>query len=494
MKKQIMTLLAMLCLVACSNPSGPSSLDPNEAEKMENREEVGIGGELPFNYKPQNLKQKVFEKDGFVYSAMDFESQNLAYRFDASEKTVKAKSRILFRVEKTGRPYFQFAGAFTSARLNGRAVDLISVSDPDGLKNTYHAVDQSVDANDYSILEVEFTLPSTSINFENGGIGFMTDMTDLSPGEFFESWGPANFEEDQFAMVVKFEIINSTSKHQVFANGSVQKLGKYEWQITFPAHYTSSSFFMHLTNRALKVKNFAVTGKEKTIPVTVYASTDKLVSDAVGQLPGLFAELEKDYGPYPHASFVAYMHSGGGGMEYVGATITSLGALDHELFHSWFARGMMPAEGRSGWIDEAMASWRDYGYFQATSLLSRPPTVLAAFSPYRKSTPSNCYKDGRHLISELDVHLASFGGMKALMKGFVQRYKYRVVTTEELIAYLEQKTQMSLAPYFQRYLFGNSGTVASQSLPELSQDDMLAQVMDSKHPTPLTENELKSLR
>jgi hypothetical protein len=178
-------------------------------------------------------------------------------------------------------------------------------------------------------------------------------------------------------------------------------------------------------------------------------------------------------------------------MEYSGATITSLGALDHELFHSWFARGVMPGEGRSGWIDEALASWRDYGYFQADSLLQRDPTQIAGFSPFRKSTPSNCYQDGRRLIAELDVSLADFGGMRKLPRSFFERYRHRVVTTEEFWSFLELKTGENLRPFFERYAFGIASGDSSAEKVGSPEEGLRPR---SFHPPPLTRDEVLRLR
>ena len=60
-------------------------------------------------------------------------------------------------------------------------------------------------------------------------------------------------------------------------------------------------------------------------------------------LKTLLADNENGYGPYLHGNrFVAFFN-GSGGMEYEGGTTTSTGALLHETFHSWFARGIKPA-------------------------------------------------------------------------------------------------------------------------------------------------------
>ena len=72
--------------------------------------------------------------------------------------------------------------------------------------------------------------------------------------------------------------------------------------------------------------------------------------------------------------------AGRGGMEHCGATITSMSALAHEITHSWFARGVMPANGNAGWIDEGTARWRDRGYPTAKGFSVRQPVNLSNYS------------------------------------------------------------------------------------------------------------------
>jgi hypothetical protein len=96
-------------------------------------------------------------------------------------------------------------------------------------------------------------------------------------------------------------------------------------------------------------------------------------------------ELEQTFGAYPHETLLVYCTgASSGGMEYAGAAMTSQAALGHEITHSWFARGVMPANGSAGWIDEAIARWRDLGYPRANVIAPRPLVHLAGFSPYRQ--------------------------------------------------------------------------------------------------------------
>lgn len=484
--------LLSLQITSCTN----SSADPKPPKVYYSYGSKSFSGNItPLNdtYRPKNLSAKVFTLNNQTYAPMDILSQELSIEFDAQTHRTSGKALIHFRAtENSAFPYFQLLAPISESQLNSVAVIMSPVTDPDGLNQSYQSVNRSLQKDEEALLEISYEIPADQLTYINGGVRFLTDMTDLYDAEFFEHWGPANFEEDEFEMSLKLKVLNSSIPHHLYTNGSVEELSPTEWKIQFPSYFTSSSFYIHLTERVMFENKFVYKGIEKDIPVTVYSATSTLVTSATNLLPQLFHEFETDFGAYPHQSFVAYMHTGGGGMEYSGATITGLPALDHELFHSWFARSVKPAEGRSGWIDEAFASWRDYSYFQAPSLLQRTPTRLSAFSPYRKSTPENCYRDGRQLIAELDRYFSEYGGMKPLMKVLFQRYKNRVITNEEFWEFLNSYTEMNVDSFFLRYTLQQSGNQQSQS--DFEADSTEDSLNDSKHPMELSPEEILNLR
>lgn len=476
MKKNLLLFVLCLSVISCGNKNDSSSSSPSADEDLHLQ--------LADNYSPTGLDDKVFVTNGIQYAPMDLLSQDLVLTFDATGQTTKGKSVIKFRVKKTGRPYFELLATISNMKLDSQAVSVSSITDPDGQSQSYRSVNQEVSPGKIHTVEFEYQLPSGRVSFTNGGVGFLTDMTDLN-GKFFEYWGPTGFEEDAFAMNLDLKLVNSTSAHALYTNGNVASTGSQDWKINFPNYFSKSSFYIHLTNSTgLTSKKIVYHGLEKDIPIEVYGITASLVDTAVAQLPKLFAELEGDYGPYAHAKFVAYMNDRSGGMEYVGATITSVASIDHELLHSWFARSVIPADGRSGWIDEAMASWRDYGYATATSVLQRTPTNLSNYSPFRKSTPSNSYVDGRAIMAELDREFDAIGGLKPVMKAFFEKYKNKVVTNEEFWSFLQVYTTLNMTPFNLRYAMSESQET----------DEPAPSEEPSKHPTPLTEEEILRLR
>lgn len=481
-------LLLSLSIVSCGKGGGGSSSPTSSSETggdISGPEELPQTGE---EYIPQGLSDKVIVKNGISHAPMDFLSQTLTMTFDPDAGTAKGHSVIKFRLRKSGRPYFELQSTVKNIKLDSVATTATSIKDSDGQNQSYWSVDEEVSAGVVHTVELDYELASGRVSFVNDGVRFLTDMTDLS-GKFFEYWGPVGFEEDAFPMTLNLEVKNSASKHKLYTNGESTQPGNYSWKITFPDYFSKSSFYVHLTNQTtLPSKTLVYKGLKKEIPIEVYGLTNALVDAAVAELPKLFKELEADYGPYPHAKFLAYLNDRSGGMEYVGATITSVASIDHELLHSWFARSVIPADGRSGWIDEAVASWRDYGYTRASSTLKRTPTNLANYSPFRKTTPSNSYVDGRALMAELDREFSSQGGMKLILRAFFEKYKNKVVNNEEFWSFLEEYTKTDVSAFNLRYALGGNAA------EELAAKRVINPMEVSKHPTPLTEEEILRLR
>lgn len=432
--------------------------------------------------------------DGALAVPLDIDSESIRTVFDVNAEKNASYAKLFARVKERGQPYFLCAGAIASVKVNGADVDFVRQRDPDG-ENVLVVIKQAFDLETPLEIEVEYSIRSSEFSFQSGGIGFLASTSDLMDGNYFEAYGPTNFEFDQFALTWELSVVGSSTPHQLFTNGQFTYSdvdGAQTWKIVFPDYFTSSSPYMHLTNRKdLIVRRFDVALKERTLPVLVYGSSSTAVSKAVSALPGWFAELERDYGPYSHDGFVAYMTADGGGMEYVGAAVTSFWALDHELTHSWFARGVMPSNGRSGWLDEAVASWRDYGYKRSTDWNMRAPTNLANFSPFERFTPHNCYTDGRALLSELDLVFSSSGGFKKVLRDFYGMFKHHVITTQDFIDFVEARTTTNLRPLFTKNLFGDFMVSLRMNSLLTSHVDYS---LDSKHPLPLTHDEVVRLR
>ncbi len=467
---RIFIFLLLLVLISC----GKGSSSDKETTK----------GDFFF----ASLSDKIITLDNERHVPMNFISQDLLMTFDISAHKFLGHSKITFNLVDSGRPYFELMGNMKNITVDGVSVSVSTITDPDGQNQSFKSLKEVVSADVSHVAEFDYELPVDRMTFTGGGVRFLTDMTDLN-GKFFEYWGPCGFEGDQFQMNLAMEVKNQSSVHTLRTNGTITETNPTSWNITFPDYFSKSSFYIHLTNQSLPSTTLVYKGIKRDIPIEIYGLTQSLVDGGVADILGLFQELEGDYGPYPHTKFLAYMNDRSGGMEYVGATITARGSLDHELLHSWFARSMIPSDGRSGWIDEAMASWRDYGYTRAAVTLNRPATNLANYSIFRKTTPRNSYVDGRALFAELDYEFRNLGGLKRIMKALHTEYNNKVITNGEFWNFLKSYSQINLDPFEERYALGLAGPATMAAKTNESKE-----IFPSKHPTPLTREEILRLR
>lgn len=381
---------------------------------------------------------------------------DLVIEAEASQRRATGRGRLRFTLSQPGRPLLDIVPRPSRLVLNGHALptERLRLVLPPDESTPLRMLDEALTAGEAHQLDIEYPLPDGTVQFVDGGVRLGFFMTDLDQRGYLERHAPANLEFDQVPMSVEIRISGSSHAHRLFTNGRAAQEGDSAWQVTFPDYFTCSSCYLHLTDRLLSVRTGSFTGMEREIPITAYGEQEVEVEQALEDAIGFLRELEQTYGPYTHEALLIYCTGHiPGGMEYAGATMTQLAALGHEIAHSWFARGVMPANGNAGWIDEAIASWRDQGYPRASIVSQRPPVNLAGFSPYRRHTPRESYAMGSLLLSELD-RLFSPGGLRPILARLFHEWQRQLITTPLFQAFLEQQTGASLGPIFNRYVFG----------------------------------------
>lgn len=389
---------------------------------------------------------------------VDFISADYAIKYDAEKKSANVVATIKFIAPEAGLPIFDSVETPSSIILNGVKISATETKTL-SLETTLRVMNQVVPTGSHTVI---ITVPLvTLVEFKDGGVKSAFWTSDLSERRFLESYMPANLEYDQVKMTFSITFDGVLLKQKIYTNGIVEETkrrGKLVYKISYPSYYNASSIFFHTvpegTTDELRFSLKSVDGRD--IPAVVYyaksivgglTSLEKLKSLSTE----VFQELERDYGAWPHPSLIVY-NAGSGGMEYCGATITSTSALGHELFHSYFARGVMPANGNSGWLDEALASWRDKGY-QTLSTLSGS-SRMSARPYYTRTTDTAAYSFGERFMSFLDGKLKTKGGLKPFMRYMVDQRVFSPLFVEEFIKEMEQFYAVPLEEDFKRYTFG----------------------------------------
>jgi len=425
-----------------------------------------------------------YQNDKAIF--IDFETANYEITYDLSAKSAEVNSVIEFESLSEGFPIFDLVQDPSEVILDGKLIQTETISDPDN-SSTLRIMMDKISSGKHE-LKIKHAL-STNVIYSDSGIGSGFWMSDLTDRKYLEQYLPTNLEFDQYQMRSIVKVKNAEGiPHTIKTNGTLSKISENHFEIIYPNFYTTSSMFFHLFPEKTAINNVqfyypSIDGR--MIPVDIYTgyNADEFVRDT----KKILEELETDYGPFPHNQVIIYGNNLSGGMEYSGATSTSLKALGHELFHSYHARGLMPASGNSGWMDEAIARWRDNRY-PLIDKLNYESTQLAGHSPWTRKTDRMAYTEGSAFLSWIGYRMNENGlSMKTFLRDYFQKYKYTSVTTELFNKEMSLASGLNLTPEFMKYIYGKS--VDSS---EKMRSTTLYEKEDPFHPI-YTDSELRDL-
>jgi len=442
-------------------------------------------------------------EDGY---AIPVDFQHVVIRYEANQETKKATATatVEFDAQHSGYPRFDLVPSILSAKFDGVELlvsDLPKVSVPGG-STSIRVLKREVEADTSHVLQITYKADFFNQSASSGHLRAGFFMSDLKSGGrgFFEQYGPAGFEWDHYKMEIHLKMLGFADEHKIYANGDVGRVSGNEWLISYPDYYSTSSFFFHISEKTrFKESATVYKGIEKDFPVVVYSASGTDTKPFLDQTLVVLKELEATYGAWTHNQLVIYAVTGGGGMEYCGATMTSMYALEHEITHSWFARGVMPANGNAGFIDEAIASWRDGGYVRASSA-PNPEGIasnLGGFSQYRRDTTYGAYTTGRNLISKFDKQFEDFEfegqqGMRGVLRALFSDKARQTLTVSYFKEFIEDITGSDLTAVFDRHVYGRGSNNKKLSSSKKVQQGLFSK--GSMHPRPFTEEELIRFR
>ncbi len=380
----------------------------------------------------------------------DFKTAAYQLDYDVPRKEILGSAEIVFETVQEGLPVFDSVVDPTSVNLDGEEVSARLTATPSG-ETKVRVILKKVAP---GIHRLKIKLPIREyVEFTDADVKHAFWLGDLRDRDYLERFLPANLLFDRVAMELKVRITGTSKPHRVFTNGEVEALSDSEFRITYPETYNSSCLFYHLVpTDSVLTKSFSISSSDgRTIPAMVYMQqpgNKNTLKEFVSATRKIMKELEDDYGPFPHPALLIYTVPEGG-MEYAGATATALYALGHELFHSYFARAVMPADGNSGWVDEGLASWRDSGYPSLTSL--QGSSRMADHGEYNRVTDERAYGFGKDFFAYLN---GKYGSLKPFLRDYVQRRSFQPFGMKDWIEAMNDFYGVDLAPEYKTYVFG----------------------------------------
>lgn len=408
---------------------------------------------------------------------VDFKKADYKLTYDPAAKTLSATSNIIFESSEEGMPVIDMVENPIQFLVDGEKVSTKIINSTD--KDTWFRI----------ILKTlkpgthTFTVTSKieqGLNFTADGVSSSFWFNDLGDRNFLEAYLPANFEYDQVKMTFNIDF-KTMNKQKFFTNGKVTAQDNNKFTVEFPETYTSSSLYYHTAPIGrFPERTFTYTTIDgRDIPGVVYAKDSWTnLDDAKKKVISSMQNLESKYGPWLHQQVVVFI-AGSGGMEYCGATMTDLGSLNHELTHSYFARGgFMPANGNAGWIDEAVTTWSDSGSGSRPDLKGIGAN-MAGNSQYRRYTEYRAYTQGASFMSYLNYKFQANGGLTAFLNDIIKNESFKPMTTEEFSAKMSLYYSEDVTSLFKDHVYINKGNPGSNdqgrpghmkmTIPEMSQ-------------------------
>jgi hypothetical protein len=405
-----------------------------------------------------------------VVVAAELEALEASIILDIGARRASVEAAMTFVVPSPGRPAFDLRQTVLSAHLDGLELargDLDRVDLGGGPGAAMRVIGPPLAAGSPHRLEVayEWGTPDVAdplpLQWGRGTVAFDVWCSDLYPGRYLEQWLPVGLCQDRFALSIDLTVVGARTPHRVVTNGSVTADGPHQWHLTWPDHHTSFSSLLLLA--PAPALGSATAAGAITVDLTTGPGVPEEPTRLAEQVAGWLDLNASRLGPFHHGKrFVAHAWASTRGMEYDGATTGSVQSLEHEVFHSWFGRGVKPASANDGWIDEAVTTWATSDLADAPRLAATPmtladnPVVLAPASPWSRHTPKEAYRTGYRLFANV-AHLA--GGADTLLDalaGIYQAHAGGCLSTATLEAELSEAVSADLTPWWDRYVWGEA--------------------------------------
>lgn len=440
--------------------------DPSESDTA-GAPDLGTGapqceGEA-FHHAPAPL-----EHPNFTLVPVDVLSVEADLEFDPVAQQSFAAASVIFRMGETGGwPMLDLRQTPTELWLDGEplSLDRFSFFDLGGPETTLRGLEvDGLEPCTVHELTVHYPLArplapnSRAVYYyeDPPGVNFDFDMTDLNAHRYLESWLPANLPWDRHFLRLRIRV-EGERPHTISSNGTVMAAEPNVWLVEFPSSTTSFSPMLRLLPRdqVIEDQGELVTSDGRTIawqvviPISQWYTTKDIVDFIRNDLDEVSA---LGLGPYPWDSVVVNITLGGHGMEYRAATSTNLGNLEHELAHSWVARGIEPATASDGWFDEAFTMYVLEGPLGG---LGEPWNVeMYDPNPFVRKTSPTAYVEGRMVFTRI-AEVMGHDELMAAMRGLLEAGAPRMLSTAELELYLycESGEMPEIREIFANYVY-----------------------------------------
>lgn len=451
---------ACAALAACGSGPSPSPLPSPAATAFTGATAVP----LPAAASEVALLDAVFR--------IDVETIEATFDLYPAEKRVEARASLLFAMRPgQTRPIVHFDAARSSPsvslRLDGTPLDLRDPADVkllnfEGSGQISLELQREITGGGHR-LEAGYTL---AISDPDGR--FFTDVNDVRGTGNEVAFPTINAPHELARHVLVFRVHAAEPYLAVGSGLATAAVSGDVQQWTFDSErpVTSYTMMFHLgTARLHSLSQRRVQGVEVR---ALTPAGSPLAEQAFADLDPWLAELRRNLGPFPMPRGLSLaLTQSGGGMEYYGATTTSLRALRHEVFHMYFGTSTIARTYRDSWWDEALDMWYELsaqpGY--APIAESYRSDIVAGRTPVTVGFDTRAYDQGAQVFQAVAQEVGGRERMIGFLRGLHERRSFDPFTTWDLADEIRAATGADFRERFRLWLYQGPNAAAQPALP-----------------------------
>ncbi|HVH98595.1 MAG TPA: hypothetical protein VM869_07790 [Enhygromyxa sp.] len=413
------------------------------------------------------------EIDGLSAVPIDILELDAELSFDATLATAQAQGTLTFQLgESGGMPILDLRQTPELLLLDGQPLANESLARHDfgvGLQAGFLILEVALEPCSVHTLEFDYALATpqapqaAGLSFAQSPARAYFDLfaTDLNPGRYLEAWLPANMPWDRHPISLGVTLEQTEAAHALISNAAVDEVAPHDWQLEFPSTTTAMDPMLVLmpVDELDSHTGVHMAANGQAIPYAIHVDTQVATSAAVvaTNVANYLDEFVLTLGDYVHPELTIYVYATTRSMEYAGATTSAVSALKHEIFHSWWARGLSPASYADGWIDEGWATFNTGRMAFATPPFNwrMAPWQLRDPHPFARETPDSAYHQGRLVFAGLG-NLMGLETLQAAMAELYASAPLGSITTAQLEQHLycASGEQEDVRQAFHRFVYG----------------------------------------
>jgi aminopeptidase N len=453
------TALAVCCVRCGSGPSEPTvSPAPTTSPSV-------ASVPLPSAATEAALLDAVFR--------VDLERIEVGFDVYPSERRVHAQAAVTFRTRPgQSRPILHFEPARSPAgialRLDGEDLDPTRPSDVrllsyQGSGQTSMELQRDVTPGVPHRLEASYPLALTDAEGR-----FFTEVNDLE-GRGNEALFPTLNTPHELARHVLALRIHAGEPYLAVGSGRLVRRSTgdlQEWVLDTEREVASYTVMFHL---APARDHLLSERRIRGVDVRVLAPTGGVAAgEAFAILDPWLAELEGALGPFPMPRGLAVvLTQSGGGMEYYGATTTSLRALRHEVFHMYYGCSTVARTYRDSWWDEAVDMWYQLSADPAYAPIPDGfrSDIVSGRSEVAVGFDRRAYDEGARILQAVAAGLGGRGRMVRFLRDLHARRSFDPFTTWDLADEIQAWGGLDVHGRFRTWLYAPPGPLAAAPAP-----------------------------